>query len=70
MDAIHHEVPFKASRSRVDTLLTNAQEFQKVVALSGAVVSGKVKTDVPHADWPRGRCALLDVRRLCWRPNH
>jgi uncharacterized protein YndB with AHSA1/START domain len=47
MDAIHQEVPFKASRSRVYTLLTNAHEFQKVVALSGAVASGKVKTDNP-----------------------
>jgi activator of HSP90 ATPase len=47
MDAIHQEVTFKAPRSRVYSLLTNAQEFQKVVVLSGAVASGKVKAEVP-----------------------
>ncbi len=47
MDAIHQEVAFKAPRARVYALLTDAQEFQKVVALSGAVASGKVKADVP-----------------------
>jgi len=34
-------------RGRVYALLTDAHEFQKVVALSGAVASGKVKTDIP-----------------------
>jgi activator of HSP90 ATPase len=47
MDAIHQEVPFKAPRSRVYRLLTNAHEFQKVVVFSGAVASGKVKAQVP-----------------------
>ncbi len=47
MDAIHQEVTFKAPRSRVYALLTNAHEFQRVVALSGAVASGKVKVDIP-----------------------
>src|SRR5580658_7497203 len=42
--AIHQETTFKAPRSRVYTLLTDEHEFQKVVALSGAVKSGKVKT--------------------------
>jgi uncharacterized protein YndB with AHSA1/START domain len=47
MDAIHQEVVFAAPRSRVYALLTDAREFQKVVVLSGAVASGKVKTDIP-----------------------
>ena len=47
MDAIHQEVAFKAPRGRVFTLLTDAHEFQKVVALSGAVASGKVKANIP-----------------------
>jgi uncharacterized protein YndB with AHSA1/START domain len=47
MDAIHQEVTFQAPRRRVYTLLTNAHEFQRVVVLSGAVASGKVKADVP-----------------------
>ena len=47
MDAIHQEVAFMAQRARVYSLLTRAREFQKVVALSGAVASGKVKADVP-----------------------
>jgi len=42
--AIHQEAKFKALRSRVYTLLTDEHEFQKVVALSEAVKSGKVKT--------------------------
>jgi uncharacterized protein YndB with AHSA1/START domain len=42
--AIHQEVTFKAARGRVYQLLTDDHEFQKVVALSGAVKSGKVKT--------------------------
>jgi activator of HSP90 ATPase len=45
--AIHQEATFKAPRSRVYTLLTDEHEFQKVVALSGAVKSGKVKTTPP-----------------------
>jgi activator of HSP90 ATPase len=45
--AIHQEATFKASRSRVYTLLTDEHEFQKVVALSEAVKSGKVKTTPP-----------------------
>jgi uncharacterized protein YndB with AHSA1/START domain len=47
MDAIHQEVVFAAPRSRVYALLTDAREFQKVVGLSAAVASGKVKTDIP-----------------------
>jgi activator of HSP90 ATPase len=47
MDAIHQEVSFKAARGRVYAVLTDAHEFQKVVALSGAVESGKVKTNIP-----------------------
>jgi activator of HSP90 ATPase len=42
--AIHQEATFKAPRSRVYSLLTDEHEFQKVVALSEAVKSGKVKT--------------------------
>jgi activator of HSP90 ATPase len=42
--AIHQEATFKAPRSRVYRLLTDEHEFQKVVALSEAVKSGKVKT--------------------------
>jgi activator of HSP90 ATPase len=45
--AIHQEVTFKAPRSRVYTLLTDDHEFQKVVALSEAVKSGKVETTPP-----------------------
>jgi uncharacterized protein YndB with AHSA1/START domain len=47
MDAIHQEVLFKAPRARVYALLTDAREFQKVVVLSGAVASGKVKAAIP-----------------------
>jgi activator of HSP90 ATPase len=47
MDAIHQEISFKAPRNRVYTLLTDAREFQKVVAVSGAVESGKVKANIP-----------------------
>jgi activator of HSP90 ATPase len=47
MDAIHQEVSFNAARSRVYAVLTDAHEFQRVVALSGAVASGKVKTSIP-----------------------
>jgi uncharacterized protein YndB with AHSA1/START domain len=47
MDAIHQEVSFEAPRRRVYAVLTDAHEFQKVVALSGAVGSGKVKTNIP-----------------------
>jgi uncharacterized protein YndB with AHSA1/START domain len=47
MDAIHQEVVFAAPRSRVYAVLTDAREFQKVVVLSGAVASGKVKADMP-----------------------
>jgi len=42
-EAIHQEIAFKAPRRRVYAVLTNAHEFQQVVALSGAVQSGKVK---------------------------
>lgn len=45
--AIHQEVSFQAPRRRVYTMLTDAHEFQKVVALSGAVASGKVKANIP-----------------------
>lgn len=45
-EAIHQEVTFKAPRRRVYALLTNAHEFQQVVALSGAVQSGKVKPTI------------------------
>jgi activator of HSP90 ATPase len=45
--AIHQEATFKAPRSRVYALLTDEHEFQKVVALSEAVKSGKVKTTPP-----------------------
>jgi uncharacterized protein YndB with AHSA1/START domain len=47
MDAIHQEVQFQAPRARVYSLLTHAHQFQKVVALSGAVASGKVKASIP-----------------------
>ena len=46
MDAIHQEVAFEAPRSSVYAVLTQAQEFQKVIALSGAVASGKVQPSV------------------------
>jgi activator of HSP90 ATPase len=46
-EAIHQEVAFKAPRHRVYAVLTNAHEFQQVVALSGAVQSGKVKQTIP-----------------------
>jgi activator of HSP90 ATPase len=45
--AIHQEVAFKASRRRVYVVLTDADEFQQVVALSDAVQSGKVKQTIP-----------------------
>jgi activator of HSP90 ATPase len=45
--AIHQEATFKAPRGRVYALLTDQHEFQKVVALSEAVKSGKVKTTPP-----------------------
>jgi len=47
MDAIHQEVSFKAPRGRVYAVLTDAREFQKAVALSGAVASGKVNANIP-----------------------
>jgi activator of HSP90 ATPase len=46
-EAIHQEVAFKAPRRRVYSVLTDAHEFQHVVALSGAVQSGKVKQTIP-----------------------
>jgi activator of HSP90 ATPase len=46
-EAIHQEIAFKAPRSRVYAVLTDANEFQQVVALSGAVQSGKVKQTIP-----------------------
>ncbi len=46
MDAIHQEVVFKAPRSRVYALLTDEREFQKVVVLSGAAHSGKIKPSI------------------------
>jgi activator of HSP90 ATPase len=47
VDVIHQEVSFKARRRRVYAVLTDAHEFQEVVALSGAVASGKVRTNIP-----------------------
>lgn len=41
-DAIHQEVAFKASRSRVYEALTDAKQFDQVVRLSGAVKTGMV----------------------------
>jgi activator of HSP90 ATPase len=43
VDAIHQEVTFDAPPGRVYALLTDQHEFQKVVALSGAAQSGKIK---------------------------
>jgi activator of HSP90 ATPase len=47
VDAIHQEVTFKAPPTRVYTLLTDEREFQKVVLLSGAAQSGKIKPTIP-----------------------
>jgi activator of HSP90 ATPase len=85
MDAIHQEVPFQAPRARVYSLLTHAHEFQKVVVLSGAVSSGKVRADVParigreagaafsiFGGFVRGRIIELvsDTRLVqAWRPQ-
>ncbi len=43
VDAIHQEVSFAAPPGRLYALLTDEREFQKVVALSGAAQSGKIK---------------------------
>jgi activator of HSP90 ATPase len=45
-EAIHQEIAFKAPRRRVYAVLTNAHEFQQVVALGGAAQSGKVKQTI------------------------
>jgi activator of HSP90 ATPase len=47
IEAIHHEVLFRASRERVYQTLLDAKEFHKVVLLSGAVRSGMVKAPKP-----------------------
>jgi uncharacterized protein YndB with AHSA1/START domain len=41
-EAIHQEVVFKASRKRVYDALTDAKQFDKVVHLSAAMLSGMV----------------------------
>jgi len=46
VDAIHQEVSFKAPPGRVYALLTGEREFQKVVVLSGAAQSGKIKPTI------------------------
>jgi activator of HSP90 ATPase len=47
VDAIHQEVSFKAPPARVYALLTLEREFQKVVVLSGAAQSGRIKPTIP-----------------------
>jgi activator of HSP90 ATPase len=47
VEAIHQEVTFKASRERVYRALTDANEFHKVVILSGAAQSGMIKATTP-----------------------
>jgi activator of HSP90 ATPase len=47
MESIHQEVQFKASPKRLYAALTDAEEFQKVVLLSGAVKKGMVKAPPP-----------------------
>jgi activator of HSP90 ATPase len=47
VEAIHQEVTFKASRERVYRTLTDANEFHKVVLLSGAAQSGMIKATTP-----------------------
>jgi uncharacterized protein YndB with AHSA1/START domain len=46
-EAIHQEVIFKASRTRVYEALTDAKQFEKVVQLSSAVKSGMVPPGKP-----------------------
>jgi|SRR5580658_4477167 activator of HSP90 ATPase len=58
--AIHQEAAFKAPRNRVYSLLTDEREFQKVVALSEAVKSGKVKT-TPAAQIGREAGAAFSI---------
>jgi activator of HSP90 ATPase len=45
--AIHQEVAFQASRSRVYQALTDAKQFDRVVALSEAVTTGMVPAHAP-----------------------
>jgi activator of HSP90 ATPase len=46
VQAIHQEVSFDAPPARVYALLTDEHEFQKVVALSGAAQTGKIKPSI------------------------
>jgi activator of HSP90 ATPase len=47
VQAIHQEVSFNALPGRVYALLTDEREFQKVIVLSGAAQSGKIKPSIP-----------------------
>jgi activator of HSP90 ATPase len=47
MESIHQEVKFKASPERLYLALTDANQFQRVVLLSGAVKTGMVKSPQP-----------------------
>jgi activator of HSP90 ATPase len=48
-EAIHQEISFKASRSRVYAALTDAKQFSKVIQLSAAGMSlGNAPTEISH----------------------
>jgi activator of HSP90 ATPase len=46
VDAIHQEFSFRAPPARVYALLTDEHEFQKVIVLSGAAQSGRIKPSI------------------------
>lgn len=46
-EAIHQEVILQAPRSRVYAVLTNADQFQKLIVLSGAAKSGMIQPSIP-----------------------
>jgi activator of HSP90 ATPase len=45
-ESIHQEVILQAKRSRVYALLTNADQFQKLIVLSGAAKSGMIQPSI------------------------
>jgi activator of HSP90 ATPase len=48
-ESIHQEVVLQAPRSRVYSVLTNADAFQKLILLSGAAKSGMIQPTIPAA---------------------
>ena len=63
-EAIHQEVVLQAPRSRVYSVLTNADLFQKLILLSGAAKSGMIQPTIPAviAATPGGAFSLFGGR--------